>query len=269
MKAFILRYSPLFSVIAAALIFASWLVSNFFLERAKSAKERASAILSAQRDYWHYSQLKNEESNIEKIVTGIDNDQTRSDTKGMSNNVPRIVALTTSLQWVQIGSVDLSDLMDFVDELKNQCGQLTTTAELVNELDELASNVDAIQSNYWGLRDRYYAQQTNLLGEPGISTERITTNMLAQLEPLVWNHAGDVDRLLKTKEPLEDKLLQISSRISGVARDESSIAERQASTAQHWVLIFYVFGTLFAIWGKIIEIKQRKPGESGDDAPDI
>jgi hypothetical protein len=246
------KYGYLFGVVAAALVFSSWVVSNTLLEKAKTSKETAVTLLTAQRDYERYAhQVAQGRDALQMLawqafltIPPADGGLTQRGRDFISNGL--------LLSYAERRAGSIPDLAAFRDELEREATSFPLDQKLATDLAFVSRQVSPLSLEY-----------SNVLRD--IESAR-TNRSLPQIEQLLSKSTRSLNSLADKVEPLRKNLQTISSELLHQASESAKRTETTAKRAQKAAFLLFFVGTAFALWGKISEANKHS-ASNDDDVP--
>jgi hypothetical protein len=280
-------YGPYFGVLAAALVLLSWLISNTYVEHMKDDKERMKSIVTTRDDQEQFSRLSQMEMNLEKQLTRIE-ERLPPPADLRASLQLKVYDATKPLQWIQIVAQDIENLYRFGLQLDNLAKPMSGAKKLKAEISACVQEIDKLREQHLAEQSRYDSERSKLFGGRGVSLtyfaeeqpEDVASalglgwrpldcwaaltvllqrrNKAAALGDLVAKHHKLANEITVPYLSLSNRMLDLSAQLSTEAKNEADRSAADATWAQRIAVVFYVIGTVLAIYGKAQEVRDKE-----------
>jgi hypothetical protein len=259
----IAKYAPYFGIIAAVMIFGSWIGANFLEDRVKGLRDTLSR-LSESRDTNKRSFLINVRlAEIYKTVMGSTFLLREEKEKRLNDwRSTRIDEAFRAIESIRIMQSDLQPVSDMAD-------QTSFYVQKINPPQALRTSVEAAVSEANKFKDKLNSIDANLKEEmtqfgnkPGqvFSPQTMTDAQIDSLYAVALKYHRMMDsETTGSFVKVANGLIERQGDLFGYIESELHRQELAAKWAKRLTLFLFALGTVLSIYGKWLEVAYKKP----------
>lgn len=267
------KYHQYFTLVAGIMIFGSWVVSSQFAEKLKATETKLSEFQNVHSLYetlssMTYRQISQTQNilNISNSVHSIHKMTERAQPGWQKSNEDEPEPIIATKFNEVIKSVKRADAFSHyirtLTKISSRTTQFSKSIDIDTEFkeqifaNEQESKDLAVEFNK--KRQSFYVKMKKLF-KKGISVEDVTQAHLDELSPLAKTYSDYHRSIIETQyRDLQAKIKRTKKQLLAEAESQAKVATYWANISGKLAIIMYILGTLLAIAGKWLEVKEEK-----------
>jgi hypothetical protein len=261
------KYLPLLSVIAPLLIFLNWIIDTSFVKKADATKETMDKLWSERWIYISLNTIIGEQKNQAQILSSFG--QSKDTIPGFGSKwAKQFVQMTDEFSKDENFSYRLADLVKFSWQTKDLAEQIGLDEEFSEKIELVVDSVYVINNSVLESRSRWSNTMNKLFGA-GVSGRQVDSAKLSILRDSLQPYKRALKEFSNDYLKYDNQLLQINSDLYDKAKVKARDSRIRAARYSYLAIFIYVLGSLLAIVGKWVEIKekQKKAATAFEGAP--
>jgi hypothetical protein len=259
-------YSKFFGVIAALIIFASWLISNTFVSRLEADTRAMDAVRNEQTLFQQFSSLSSDQRTLIKSSTRIEirlRELYANLIRHSGSVEMKLNSAIAELKWIDDFQSDVNDLSrsaQRLGELADRIPLQQTTRQDVNSSVEKAK---ALAKQFQAERDNFKEEERKLIASFKAGTNAMTDEESDSYTSLINSHSEKVEGVLNKYEDINSEILSKYEEIYRQSLGRRRYSAQLANLSGWIAYVFYALGTAIAVYGKWLETKKEtKPANA-------
>ncbi len=251
------KYGALLGVIAPILIFLNWIIDASLVRKASSLQDAMDKMWNERWIYDGLNTIIDEQKNHSLYFYHLNADKGFPPGWDRSPESRDFYYLTRDLGNYSNFTIRLTDLLKFAWRTEELSEQIPETDKYRNEISLLVDSLNYINNEVLRTSKIFEDTRVELFG-PSVLAEEITTEKMNVLRDSVKPYQRAITKLNSDYLTYKNRFLRINTSLYRIAKDESLKSSRKSLNYSRFAVFIYVIGSLLAIIGKWLDIKEKK-----------
>lgn len=249
--------AKMLSVVAAIIIFGSWLVENTLLKRANELKQ---AVQQAEQEKLIVESFHHLESKVLEVYQVAASARRYSAEARLREQGNFKDQLERDVEMLERSGVTLkfaAAVARFAARLEHYLGVVAPTPELAARVRAAHSGIADLRSELDASWERYHRQQRDIHGDY-INPNTVTPEQARSLGEAIRSYRNEVESSLAPRlSPAANAVFRAHDDLFRHAREQLKVRERRAEWAERIKIALFILGSVIAVLGTYFDARPK------------